>query len=613
MEVTASSFWFELPDILAAIAEADFVTLDFEMTGLQLGRLGLEKLSLEELYWHAKQVSGTFNIVQVGLTCVRTEPDGELQSSKRWKAVFRLARRANADKLSRLPAGCQPTKPGLESYSTKSFNINISAILPLSNAQERMISSIAERTVTFSSPTCHFLQRSGFSFDQAFFQGVTYLSRKEVVRSIEDLAQDAPSELKISSAGLDEQGRAFYESTQERLSDFRDARVREHDVLNISNPYGGRVNKIQSHITQQLVRSILPGYGTLMKNNREFMQIVKTDPEAERQALQRRTFERLNTVRRVSGFRYVVEALCGGNFADDIDANWLVAQAGDGQDPRLKQVEAMQEKLLEWQGALRSRSPVLVGHNLFFDLCFLYQTFIDDMPEGYETFRGVIHDLFPRIFDTKYMATLGEHSMMPDRSLADLFESENLPEAGDLRIVSEPDYFRKKGSAHQAGYDSKFPFLAVWGEGMSLSNCQVWPKDLHLCPCVVSMKAGADHMSCLGWMTAVVFFKLCQQSSSPGERDHKANAECAHRQTSSSLLDMDQEDSSSRAELDRKWRALDLSTAPRDGYVLFLSSKLWLTYGNKVRVALGKVMDLGSSGSVQRSQDDIVMMSIAGE
>jgi hypothetical protein len=75
MHVDAQSFWKKLPVLLESIADADFVSMDFEMSGVRLNRATqaphTATLSLQEAYVQAKWICSTFNIVQAGLTCTR--------------------------------------------------------------------------------------------------------------------------------------------------------------------------------------------------------------------------------------------------------------------------------------------------------------------------------------------------------------------------------------------------------------------------------------------------------------------------------------------------------------------------------------------------------------
>ena len=59
---------------------------------------------------------------------------------------------------------------------------------------------------------------------------------------------------------------------------------------------------------------------------------------------------------------------------------------------------------LVMQELIRFKKP-LVGHNLFLDMLFFYQQFIDDLPDSFEEFITSFQSYFPTIYDTKCIGT----------------------------------------------------------------------------------------------------------------------------------------------------------------------------------------------------------------
>jgi poly(A)-specific ribonuclease len=83
---------------------------------------------------------------------------------------------------------------------------------------------------------------------------------------------------------------------------------------------------------------------------------------------------------------------------------------------------------------LKTRQPVLVGHNMFTDLVYFYRSFVGPLPDTIEQFCGAIHELFPRIVDTKYLATHAEGDLNASPSLqeiAEKIEKQPLPVIGE--------------------------------------------------------------------------------------------------------------------------------------------------------------------------------------
>lgn len=81
---------------------------------------------------------------------------------------------------------------------------------------------------------------------------------------------------------------------------------------------------------------------------------------------------------------------------------------------------ALEAELAKVTKILKEKQHVIVGHNLFTDLCFLYKTFIGDLPAGVGDFQSQIHSLFPFVIDTKYLATYNSDAMKPRVNLKEL-------------------------------------------------------------------------------------------------------------------------------------------------------------------------------------------------
>ena len=71
--------------------------------------------------------------------------------------------------------------------------------------------------------------------------------------------------------------------------------------------------------------------------------------------------------------------------------------------------------------ALLQQSPMIVGHNLFLDLIYLFACFFGPLPDLVEDFTANLAKLFPLIVDTKYVAdTLNKNKFNFKSSLEDL-------------------------------------------------------------------------------------------------------------------------------------------------------------------------------------------------
>ena len=87
----------------------------------------------------------------------------------------------------------------------------------------------------------------------------------------------------------------------------------------------------------------------------------------------------------------------------------------------------------QWLEILRraeKNKPVIVGHNVCCDLCFLHAMFIGRLPDKTEDFRRRIHHLFPRVLDTKVLVSPEFDPDVVGQSLGGIF--------GDLACQSYP-------------------------------------------------------------------------------------------------------------------------------------------------------------------------------
>ena len=110
---------------------------------------------------------------------------------------------------------------------------------------------------------------------------------------------------------------------------------------------------------------------------------------------------------------------------------------------------------------IKAKKP-LVGHNMIYDLIYLYNQFVDDLPPTYLQFVTHFHDLFPHIFDNKVLSATSEYFGRTD--LGKVYEKcvydERIKKAG-VKIVFDEDngFVNYVGSelgshAHEAAYDA---------------------------------------------------------------------------------------------------------------------------------------------------------------
>ncbi|KAI5292369.1 hypothetical protein KEM52_006408, partial [Ascosphaera acerosa] len=295
MDVTQSSFNSVLPRILNDIAEADFVAIDLEFSGIADQKSRIPQIeafkaqhggrSLQARYREIKLAAEKFTVLQLGLTTIREDPD----------------------------------QPG--SWRLRPYNINANPLVDSSLG--------VEREWSFSNRSLAFLLRHGFQFDQVLTQGVRYLSRKEV----QDILS-RPGEQENRAITVDDiehrelaaSDLAFLNEVRHMISDWLQT---EGDYLNIPPPLIPEdkrdvmpevLTSFQKRLVHQTVRACYPGLASAGMST--FVQITPRD-DARAQLV--RDNRRVAAERRIiehTGLRWLIEALAGGDlsglrFVDD--------------------------------------------------------------------------------------------------------------------------------------------------------------------------------------------------------------------------------------------------------------------------------------------------------
>ena len=132
-------------------------------------------------------------------------------------------------------------------------------------------------------------------------------------------------------------------------------------------------------------------------SRQSFIQIIDYDEERERSLQSRRNMYFERDLGRQIGLRWPIEAMVGGDLAGLNPNEFLVYV--DGRQ------EAVIQQVMNLRARLRGNRTVLVGHNVFLDLMYFYKCFFGTLPDRVEDFQRVIHELFPTVIDTKYLAT----------------------------------------------------------------------------------------------------------------------------------------------------------------------------------------------------------------
>ncbi|ESZ92144.1 hypothetical protein SBOR_7475 [Sclerotinia borealis F-4128] len=422
MEVHKDNWKQLLLPILKDIANATFVSFDLEMSGIttrpkhsnQERTHDIGKPSLQQQYEEVKDAAETFQVLQLGITCVLEEREKEF-------------------------------------YLAKPYNINLSPLFIFDRVFD------LDRNFSFSSSATNFLQSNGFDIGAVFTKGVPYLSEQEEVETRERYDQRIERNAAIPTIIFDPSDVGtlnFYRRARTTITEWLEAKEPKTTFVNVDNPKGP-LNGFQRRLVHQLVRSEFPQCRCFPRLDGSFMQIEMIDheKEAKKKIEQLKIFNQRIAMQ--SGVRFIFEALCGGDLTG-IDPMWSYTGDESTQPSSLDSSRPVLEaELAAVTKKLKEKQHVIVGHNLFTDLCFLYKTFIGTLPAGVGDFQSQIHSLFPFVIDTKFLATYNSDAMNPRVNLKELlipFQKVHMP----LILLHEEHntYGAASGKSHEAGFDS---------------------------------------------------------------------------------------------------------------------------------------------------------------
>ncbi|KAL8789022.1 MAG: hypothetical protein Q9195_007042 [Heterodermia aff. obscurata] len=417
MDVSRHRFQACLPFILEDIANAHFVSIDLELSGIPGpltkrsktdGVSSSGKPTLQERYTDIKQAVERYQVLQLGLTCVIEDRD-------------------------------------CGHYTLKPYNFFLD---PVPNEKLHV-----ERIFAYQSGAVGFLLDHKFRMEAPFLEGVAYFSREEEAFSRQRREEKSVyTDIDIDPDDLE--SIRFAKAVTEEIENWKARRGPKDTFLNITTPESHEsqtsdhgLNKYQKALVHQIVRK----HPELVAVGRQsFIQIIDHDEERERNLQSRRKMYFERDLGRQIGLRWPIEAMVGGDLSGLDPKEFLVYV--DGRQ------EVVTQQVMNLKARLNGKRTVLVGHNVLLDLMYFYKCFFGTLPDHVEDFQRVIHELFPIVIDTKYLATHNhDNPAMANSSLEQLdVELAKLPyDKVPLIILHENhgNYFSNT-AAHEAGYDS---------------------------------------------------------------------------------------------------------------------------------------------------------------
>ncbi|KAM0693377.1 hypothetical protein Q7P36_006631 [Cladosporium allicinum] len=420
MDVNKTSFYPLLLDILTDISKSYFVAFDLELSGVPVKQASANRRvgrpSLQERYEEVKEAAEKYSILQIGLTCVREDVD-------------------------------------TGRYISKPYNFELSPLIDVQGLD-------VERDFAFSTSAVDFLKRVGFDFSKPFNVGVPYLSSEEAKEARERhenrQKKDAIADLQIKET--DVESLALLQRIRNEVNLWL-SEPGLGEYLNIG-PVGSEIEvdgqapaeltRYEKRLVHQLVRAEYPRLVTFSK--RGCVQVVHFDAEREARISAGRKADLDERIGRQKGFRWVMQALLGENIGD-LDLTLAATDPLTG-DPVFADIHDYRAKFNRAHAILRKNPRVLVGHNCFLDLVYLYKAFIGSLPATVEEFSAEVHKRWPTIIDTKYMATHNCGDINPASSLEEIARQLAYPEI-QLDILDEMhSKYKDVEVFHEAGFDS---------------------------------------------------------------------------------------------------------------------------------------------------------------
>lgn len=419
MDIDKVSFYPQLLNILTDISKSHFVAIDLELSGVPTkASWGEGKPTLQQRYAEIKDAAERYQILQIGLTCVE-----------------------------------QDTRDN--KYVLRPYNFDLSPII-----NERGLD--VERIFSFQSGAAEFLLSVGFNMNRPFTDGVPYLSRAEAKSAREKYAkrQDKSAVADIQIKPTEFEALAFLDRVRSEINTWRASkRLDAPEYLVISqtsnhstqeSDFAEELSRFEKRLVHQLVRAEYPELVTISK--RGAIQIVRYNKERENRLAAERERRMEEQINRQKGFRWIIEALHGGNVSQ-IDLRECAKDPVTGE-PIYADLDDYKRQFNYTQAIMRGNPRILVGHNCFLDLVYIYRTFIGALPDTVEEFQQKLHKLFPVIVDTKYMSTHNCGDISPASSLEQIAEQLSDLETPPLETDPDHDKYENTEAFHEAGYDA---------------------------------------------------------------------------------------------------------------------------------------------------------------
>lgn len=469
MIVNKENFLSKFKFIESCIEYCDFASFDIEMTGIanDLHNDGTIYDTQEFRYIKSKEIVKQFEVIQFGLTLYKSKQFDFNEANIKLKA--------NDFNNMAVPEY-------KEIYLERTFNFHL-----LKNskfAQSENEGNIFSNISTFHPAALKFMNQSKFNFDNLYKNGINY-NKYFLANKIENIIQKKISDKNQRSSPV----LYLSERNQKRLIDeiceiTKFCLISENVDLasNMKENINDKKNLLLMKNTNEMTRANIPVSVVNYLLNLNFKKLIKITGFnlflAENQTNKNHNLadiiikknrsilnseEFLQDYQNFENFKSLLtmELIREVRYSG-INSNMFI-EAGNFEKQNL--IENLTFEEIGFSNViylLIKNKTRLIGHNLYFDLLFLYDKFLDDLPATFWEFKKHMNELFPIIYDTKYIVTTYAKDF--DLTKLESIYQKILKDKYNLYSVIKQDIYNGFGlyseiesgenMLHDAGYDS---------------------------------------------------------------------------------------------------------------------------------------------------------------
>jgi poly(A)-specific ribonuclease len=238
-----------------------------------------------------------------------------------------------------------------------------------------------EREIKFQSGACSFLLQCGFDLGAPFAKGVQYLSREEAARAEKMASDRLDNKNPVPDLQLkkeDVESLDFMRRVRKAIKNWNKTSAYHLDITThtefADQPSVPVISRFEKRLVHQLVRAEFPELVSVGRN--DCVRIMNLDPVREADNTRRMKNRVKESIIRQTGFRWIFEALASDG---DVDRNdpLFAASLNSMMTAEVYDVKSRYDRAIE---RLKTRKPVIVGHNMFTDIVYFYRTFVGELP-----------------------------------------------------------------------------------------------------------------------------------------------------------------------------------------------------------------------------------------